>query len=127
VRTEDLELPGHRPMVDEHGFIRLEIGLDGLDSGKLDRNSLGVQGAEVPIVCQAFANLQYFDMAVGELPNLAFGKFLYYRHLLLWFHMISSSETMTTLRNKTPCLGLSNGQCNDPAYSINAKGKNLER
>src|SRR5438477_5429011 len=28
---------------------------------------------------------------------------------------------------KTPCLGLFNGQCNDLAYSINPKGKNLER
>src|SRR5882724_11472946 len=90
-------------MVDEHGFIRLQIGLDGLDSSKLDRDSLGVQSAEVPIVCQAFANLQYFDMAVGKLPNLAFGEFLH-RHLLLWFHSFSSSETLTNpAKLKTPC------------------------
>ena len=114
-------------MVDQHGFIGLQVGLDSLDSRKLDRDPLGVQSAEVPIVCQALANLQYFDMAVRELPDLALGKFLH-RHLLLWFHSIWSVwDVDNPAKLKTPCLGLSNGQCNDLAYSINAKRKNLEQ
>ena len=114
-------------MIDQHGFIGLQVGLDGLDPSELNRDPLGVQSAEVTIVCQTLANLQYFDMAVGELPNLAFGKFLH-RHLLLWFHSIwSVGDVDNPAKLKTPSLGLSNGQCNDPAYSINAKRKNLER
>ena len=114
-------------MVNEHRFVGLQVGLDGLDSGELDRDPLGVQSAEVPIVCQALANLQYLNVAVGKLPNLAFGNFLH-RHLLLWFHSFSSvGDVDNPAKIKTPCLGLFNGQCNDLAYSINPKGKNLER
>ena len=113
-------------MVNQHCFVGLEVGLDGLDSGELDGDPLGVQSAEVPIMGQTLANLQYFDVAVGKLPNLAFGYFLH-RHLLLWFHIISSvGDVDNPAKIKTPCLGLFNGQSNDRAYSINPKRKNLE-
>src|SRR5689334_17230867 len=39
---------------------------------------------------QTLANLQDFDMAIRQLPNLAFGELFWRRHLLLWFHKISN-------------------------------------
>jgi len=78
--------------------MRFQISLDGRDSRKLDRNALRIQGAEVPIMGESFADFEDFDVAVRQLPNLAFGELLG-RHLLLTFHNIVSDATDRTRTN----------------------------
>ena len=83
---------GRLSAVDENGLVGLQVSLDGLNSSQLDRHPLGIQSTEVPVMSETLANLQDFDMAIRQLPNLAFGELFWRRHLLLWFHKISTDR-----------------------------------
>jgi len=124
VRSGQIDLPGSLSAVDEDGLVGLQVGLDGLNSRQLDRDSLGIQSTEVPVMSQALANLQDFDMAVRQLPNLAFGELFWRRHLLLWFHKISNRPKQPGFpRVRDSTMGLSDGQSTPHLYSINPKRK----
>src|SRR5436190_1664147 len=77
--------------LDEHGLVGLQVGLNRLDSSQLNGHPFGVQSAKMTVMSKSLANLQYFDVAIGELPNLSFGQLFQRtraRCIFLCFHSI---------------------------------------
>ncbi len=73
-------------ILDQGGAVSFQIVFHRLDSLEPNGNALLLQVSQPPIVSQAFAHGNYFDVSVFELPELAFLE-LDGRHSILQLHI----------------------------------------
>src|SRR5438874_5525972 len=81
-----------RPLLDEDGLVALEVSLDGGDVGELNGHPFGIDGAVMPVMSEALANLQNLDVTIGKLPHLPLRKLLHFSDLLCSHTIISARK-----------------------------------